>query len=427
MKQSPDAPATLVRARAAWVQGRELRQDCALLLREGVVEAILSEGVAAQFAADHEYRVLSCDLVLPGFINSHCHLEYTALQGQLPRGKVPFGQWIDTILELRLSQGYADPAAAVLHGARQLAAGGCTCVVDSLSNPDVLAAYGQVNLRHLVLHEVLGLTDARADAILDQAEQALKTALESPLALGQGINPHAPYSVARHLRRRLHGVLYAHPEIACAWHLAETPDEAELLSDGSGSIGDFLRSHGLPVQESNLIPESPQSPPVQYLEQAGLLERCDLAFHGNHLSDADLALFEAPRAVVHCPGTQVFFERESFPMQRYLRAGVNVCLGTDSLASADTLSMLEVLRLTAKLYPYLGGAQLLDLVTRNPAQTRPLVTCPHRLGILAPRAAADLALFNTPGATTANLREMLLASETILHSTLVAGEIAYTA
>jgi len=400
----------VISAAAAWVNGRELRHDCAVLADGNAIAAILTREEGDALAADKDHEHLTCDLLLPGFINAHCHLEYTGMEGRLPRGAVAFGDWLQAIVEAKSEDSSHSPAVAVTDGAQRLLAGGCTTVLDCVSSAEIIPYYPDLPLRHFHLYEVLGLSEQRAEETFARAEHALASSVPSPFYLGAGLAPHAPYSVGAHLHERLYRHRLANPHTPMAWHLAETEDEKELLDAGTGSIAQFLQRQGMPLPPRSSLPE--------------LLPLTEIAFHGNHLPPEAWSHFAAPRALVHCPGTHHFFERPPFPMLDMLAAGVNVCLGTDSLASSDSLSMLEMLRLCGEFYPQLSGPQLLDLATRNPAKISALANQPRRLGIIAPGAAADIALLDSQSAHELSIREMLLAPSLSLKRTVVAGSVA---
>src|SRR5688500_5355814 len=114
----------LIHAKAAWVRGRELARDVLLEIAEGRISGIRT-------GASSDDADVKTDLLLPGFINAHCHLEYTALAGKLPRGKVPFGEWLDAIVSAKGELSEAEIKAGIESGVRQLIGGGCTTVVDS--------------------------------------------------------------------------------------------------------------------------------------------------------------------------------------------------------------------------------------------------------------------------------------------------------
>jgi len=269
----------------------------------------------------------------------------------MPRGPTPFGQWMRAIITNRPddAETAAQKHVAMQGGARALIAGGCTMVWDSTTDGQSAAVLAETGLPALLFHEVLGLTRQRAEPILQKA-------LDTDYAL----NPHAPYSVGPWLREQLK-TPPATSRIQ-AWHLAETSDEEQLFQSGTGSIADLYREFRLPMP----FDECPKTSSFQFLQDENLLPNCAIAFHGNQLTPEEASHFKAPRALVHCPSTHRWFQRKPFPLKALLNAGVNLCLGTDSLASSDTLSMLDMVRQVASEHPDLTADEILKMTCTNP-------------------------------------------------------------
>lgn len=418
----------LVFADAAWCDGRALRHDVAVVVRNGTIAEVLPGAAIGQAVRDSS-RTYEFQLLLPGLINAHCHLEYTHLRGQLPRGAVDFGRWIESIGAAKRATTPEEFAQSARNGAAELLAGGCTTVVDTVTCPGVPSVLCQGPLRYFLFCEVLGLLEEATERTFQAAEEHMclvpdNGGASSRRLHGVGLNPHAPYSVGGLLRQRLRDHMGRNPDVVCAWHLGETPAEVELFEKGTGPLADFLSRNRLPTPFDTL----PGCDPMTFLERESLLDRCDMAFHLNHFPRERAGFFAAPRAVVHCPSTHAYFARAPFPMMELLRAGANVCLATDSLASSDTLSMLEIIRITAREFPNLTAPQLLEMVTRNPARTRVLAGSDAPLGVIAPGAAADFAALSSPGPLPRwrPLHDVLLDPETTVSATLIAGRLERT-
>jgi cytosine/adenosine deaminase-related metal-dependent hydrolase len=138
-----------------------------------------------------------------------------------------------------------------------------------------------------------------------------------------------------------------------------------------------------------------QGSPVRHLERCGALSDRLLAAHANYLGPRDAALLARRKVhVVHCPRCHFYFRHDPFPLRRLLRAGVNVCLGTDSLASVYKrrrehveLSLFEEMRALAGTAPWLPARKILHMATLNGARALGLG---GQIGELAPGAFADL-------------------------------------
>ena len=135
--------------------------------------------------------------------------------------------------------------------------------------------------------------------------------------------------------------------------------------------------------------------PVQHLERCGYLGANVLAVHANHLDRRDASVLAANGvSVVHCPRSHDYFRHLKFPRQELEKAGVNVCLGTDSLASvrkesgrAPKLSLLAEMQALARAASELPPETILRMATVNGARA---LGREGALGEIVPGAVADL-------------------------------------
>jgi cytosine/adenosine deaminase-related metal-dependent hydrolase len=363
---------------------------------------------------DHGDRV--CDALVPGLINSHCHLELTALDGHLPKGPVPFGDWLQAVINLRIevlkNNGFG---ASTSDGLQRLIAGGTTTVINTVSVRSALEACEQAPIRIVQAWEVLGLSDEAGLAAFDHYLAVLP--VEShPGWRSMIINPHAPYSLGPTLRALIHG------ETPAAWHLAESQDELDILRDNTGSIAEMLRTRELrmPFQ-----PAAGKHPCLVLVEE-DLARTCHLAFHLNSIPEGSAwrEFYPEDLVAVHCPGTHLWFRRAPFPYQSLRENGVAVALGTDSLASNGSLSMLDTLRDARLTLPPMKEERLLAMVTKVPAASLPLQRLSEYcgpLGVIAPGAVADLVLLGTQSATP----PLLGADDLRIECTIVGGLVAH--
>jgi cytosine/adenosine deaminase-related metal-dependent hydrolase len=228
------------------------------------------------------------------------------------------------------------------------------------ANPDeaFVAAYaesGEVRPSLVLFRELIGLPADRVAGLVATAEHFVR-ADERRSSLVRGLGPHAPYSVHRE-------VVAAAARLAAplAMHVAESPEELELLRDGGGPFRAMLEEVG--AWREGVIPAGAR--PLDYLKLLSLAPR-SLVVHGNYLAADELA-FLAERAdrmaLVYCPRTHAWFGHEPYPLDRALAAGVNVATGTDSRASNPDLSLLAELRHAARCHPTVRPADVLRMGT----------------------------------------------------------------
>jgi cytosine/adenosine deaminase-related metal-dependent hydrolase len=410
-----------IKAEAAWIDNNHLRHNAIICVENGIVTDILAEH-QVEFDSGKPAPT-EVKLLLPGFINLHAHLEYSFCKGKLPRGRVSFTEWIDAIGVLKRSVSADEVITAAQGAVRELVASGCTTVVDCAHRPEIAHVLAESPLRYAILWELIALTDSQAEALWEDVV-GKRLLLDKPArCLGFGLNPHAPYSVGSRLRALLREFLSSNPQVLVGWHVSETAEEMEFFTSGTGTFREFCTSHQIPAA----FDEVPGCTPLEFLHREHLLEHADLIYHFNHFTRSDLDLLKSSGlpTIVHCPTTHDYFQRPPFDLVTLVRAGINVALGTDSLATADSLSMLEALRLAAKSYPALTGPQLLDLVTRNPARSPALRDVNPPLGVIARGSAADFVALDTSCSLERDLREILCHPSTKVTATFVAGKQAF--
>jgi cytosine/adenosine deaminase-related metal-dependent hydrolase len=331
-----------------------------------------------------------CDLgeviLLPGLINAHCHLDYTLFAAHLPPPR-RFTDWIQGVLALKAGWSYSDYAASWLEGARQLLRGGCTTVVDVEAVPELLPeVWHGTALRVVSALEMTNVRSQRPAAEVVEAALSRARSLIHPRSTC-ALAPHAPYSTRQELLTRVGAAARAH-QWTVTTHVAESAEEFEMFQHRRGPMFKWLSAQ-------RDMSDCGGISPVGVLQRAGFLQpRCLLA-HANCLADEDAGLIaQSGASVVHCPRSHDYFRHPPFPYERLAGAGVNLCLGTDSLLSTRkrgrALPQLELSRemeLFAQRHPQVRLETILQMVTVNAARA---IGREGALGTLAPGACADL-------------------------------------
>ncbi len=302
----------------------------------------------ASFHADADYGDA---VILPGFVNAHTHLDLTAFGGCVPY-LGSFTDWLRVMVSMQTAEGAeARMDRGIADGLRASLVGGVTCIADIGCGERAVAAWSRTPANIVGFFECIGMGPRRLDTHprslklgIERCER-VRIECEKQRADGRHIlitslSPHAPYSTAPEVYRE--AIAYCRERsLPISTHLAETPAETEFLAHGTGPFRDLLEERGL--WDDSFTP--PGCSPVQYAEALGLVACRPLLAHGNYLSDEDITLLaRAGCSVAYCPRTHRFFKHAPHRYRDLLAAGVNVCLGTDSLASAPSLSILDELR-----------------------------------------------------------------------------------
>lgn len=359
-------------------------EDGGVWVRDGRIVAAGRWLEVRALAAGDEVMDLGEVILMPGLVNAHAHLEYTGLAGQF-MGASGFSQWIRSINSAKQR---VSPDAATeqwLTGAAMLVDSGTTTVADIQTLAGAQAANPKLTaLRVIPFIEMTGVISRRAPAeLLPEAEQLLGTG-----PMGGGFSPHSPYAT-------LPGLLELSAQRARetgrinAIHVAESAEEFEMFTRASGPLYELIASLGRTMEDCD------GRTPLQHIARCGLLQQQTLVVHANYLVDEDVALLAASGAsVVHCPGSHAFFEHQPFRYADLQQRGVNVCLGTDSLATMNgegdqppELNLLKELRRFWAKHTEVMARDILAMATVNGARALRLE---HELGSLNPGVHADV-------------------------------------
>jgi cytosine/adenosine deaminase-related metal-dependent hydrolase len=358
--------------------------------------------------------------LLPGLVNAHCHLDYTSLAGQLPPQPC-FPDWIKSVLARKSALTLEDCRRGWLAGAAMLLRAGATTVADVEAVPELLPeVWSATPLRVFSFLEMTGVRSRREPALVLQ--ETVDKAASLPAGRGgAGLSPHAPYSTTAELLRRS-----AEAARARNWrltiHVAESRDEFEMFTRGSGPMYDWLKRNQRDMSDCG------RGSPVQHLAACGVLGENLIAVHANYLAPGDAELLARHGvSVVHCPRSHAFFKHEPFPWAELRRAGVNLCLGTDSLATVSSaaqqtleLSLFAEMRALAAAAPGLPEEAILRMATANGARALGLA---EQLGAIAPGLAADFILIPFAG-PPADVYDAAIHHQGPVTATMIGGQWA---
>jgi cytosine/adenosine deaminase-related metal-dependent hydrolase len=374
----------LLRARIVLPIGKPPLEDGAVLISENRIAAVGPWRELVPNATPPAVD-LGDAILLPGLINAHSHLDYTDMSGLPPQKQFP--DWIKGLLALKAASSYTDYADAWLRGAKMLLRNGTTTVADIEAVPELLPeVWSSTPLRVVSFLEMTGVKSRRKpEEILHEAAAKLRSL--SPRRGFVGLSPHALYSTTPSLLR-LTADMARRRRWRLTMHAAESIDEFEMYAHRRGPMFDWLR-------KQRDMSDCGVGTPVACLEEYGLLGPNFLAIHANYLEDRDVAaLARSHASVAHCPRSHAYFGHQPFPFRQLAAAGVNVCLGTDSLASVKVtgrakpeLNMFEEMRAFAASERGLAPSAIVRMATQAGARA---LGWQDRLGALFPQAAADL-------------------------------------
>jgi cytosine/adenosine deaminase-related metal-dependent hydrolase len=343
-----------------------------------------------QWVSDGPVIDLGEQVLLPGFINAHCHLDYTMMRGAIAAPK-QFTAWVQRINALKRSLDSDDYLTAIQGGFGRLKKWGTTSVCNIEAFPELMTRLGPSPLRTWWFYEMIDIRHRITTE--DVVAGALAFFQHRGNSLDNfGLSPHAPYTASLKLFE-LANACASSFTMPLTTHLAESAEEFDMFRHAGGPLYNFMASLQRPMKDCGA------STPFGHLWRNGAVGPQWLLVHMNALIEEDFQLLaELPRGagphIVHCPGSHRYFSHPPFPARRLYDLGVNLCLGTDSLASTDSLSLFEEMRKMRAAEPWLQPEELLRMITVNPARA---LRRRGQLGKIVPGAFADLIALPAPG------------------------------
>jgi len=352
-------------------------------------ELIIDGGNIVEISATQsgdESLDLSDYLLMPGFVNAHSHISLTALEKKLSPSD-SFTDWIRALISVNSALDNESRAQGIRSGAEVMRRSGVTALGDYVADPELLPVIGDLGFRSVLFLETIGFQSEKAQELCKKAEEVLMRGNLSSICQ-LGLAPHAPYSVSPDLFRSLgHLAQQYHCPVSC--HVAEIKEEGRFLVLGDDSLEELLK------ERSAWDPkwQPPYKSPMQYLSSLGILDRL-IAVHCNFVSDDLDLMAEKKVSAAFCPQSSEWFGRTNLmPVRALLDRGITVALGTDSLASSNSLNFLDELRMADKLLSDVSRKEILTMATCGGAEALGL-----QCGTLASGQRADLIGFRVPSA-----------------------------
>lgn len=336
-------------------------------------------------------------ILLPGLVNTHTHLELTAMRGFLENCR--FTEWID---KLRQSRDEVMDQETLLDSARfgvvEGLEAGITTYADTCSSGVAMQAMRDAGVRGIMYQEVFGPDPSQAEiAMRDLEDRVEALRLEQTELVSLGVSPHAPYTVSDPLYDA--AARFANSrKLPLAMHIAESEEEFDIVTRGTGDFAERWQRRGIPV--------SPRSrSPIALLEERGALERGALLIHCVRVDSADIEIIARHRcSVAHCPASNAKFGHGIAPLLPLIAAGIRVGIGSDSVASNNRMDILDEARLSVLIHraatrrhDAFGAHEALQLATIGGARALGIEA---RVGSLEVGKDADLAAFRTDSSRT---------------------------
>jgi len=421
-----------------------------------VSEAAYREKNAVNFEKDKNYSTL----IIPGLLNAHIHTELTIeADGSTPH---IFSEWVISLIKMRMNLTAQETAATRKRAFEISIKSGVTAIGDIvpleqfedyianccinykaehyISGKDFklqnLNLKDETNIEHPRIKsyiEVIGLDPSLADIKIKKLEKTLNHyykycnnnvksksrefymsgvyGKDDDFRRGEyiaegtflpGLSPHSVYSVSKELFQKL-SEKNKKWKLDMAIHASEHKSEISFLKEGRGDIAENLLAVlqlGLFSNPSKTCGAAKYSTPADYLNSmTGLLSPKTALIHANEINEHDIQIIkDSGASIVHCPRSNDFFHSSRLPLRKILDNDINVGLGTDSLYSNSSISILDELKYAKKIHNEdnnncVSSKELFRMATVNNAA---ILNIPHLTGTLETDSYADFIIFKIP-------------------------------
>lgn len=305
-------------------------------------------------------------IIVPGFINAHCHLELSHLKNSIPEHS-GLDEFIMHIEATRKATG-DEILSAIKSADDEMFREGIVAAGDISNKNHSFSTKANSKIFYHTFIEVFGFHPSRAEEVFSKG-LALKNELEktfSNVNCPLSITPHAPYSASVELLNRIRE--HAEKDISVlSIHNQETEDENFLFLNKTGKILERLQKFGIDTSYfkptgkkslASILPHLPKKNKIQFVHNTFTTAE-----------EIDEALAYNPNLFwCFCPNANLYIENRLPDIKMFYDKKLICTIGTDSLASNHQLSILEELKTLQKNFPSIPLEEIIRWATWNGAE-----------------------------------------------------------
>lgn len=296
-------------------------------------------------------------ILIPGFVNCHCHLELSAFKGVVPE-KTGLPRFLAA---MRDSSEYPKNIDSMVKADRAMYDQGIELCGDICNSKDTFPVKTEGRVKYHNFIELFGSLPKVADARIADAMEIM--AASAAASLPFSVTPHSVYSVSLPLMRKIKEL--GKDNVVSSIHFMESATEREYVNHRSGEMADSFRADGFFPEEGFGYEDH-----IAAIGE-GITEDSNLILVHNTFVDPDTVFTMVKRPNTYwclCPNSNLYIEGVLPPLKMLLDNGAEIVIGTDSLASNNRLSILEELKTLQQAFPELTVTRLVGWATINGAR-----------------------------------------------------------
>ena len=335
----------------------------AVMVRDGRILDIGSSEILRLRYPEDPVKDFGLAAIMPGFVDLHTHLSNAVLRGVV--SDVPYTTWLNAMAEKKLKLDVSDWYDSALLGGLEALSSGVTTIADITSTGAACTATQKLGLRSVVYREISAMDKRRLDHAVRMAENDImhwRDEVDSD-RVTIGVAPAPMYAVHPSVYSKI-SQLANREKLPVAMQIAGNKEEHNFIRYGSSPLS--VHAMGERRGYMEVPPWLPTGvSPVKYALNWDAFE-CDrvVAVYCVHVDDEDIQILRSNNvAVAVCPRCNAQLGMGVAPVDKFLRAGLDVGIGTDSPAATDATDMISEMRIGMLLQRAVNVGRFLDSAT----------------------------------------------------------------
>lgn len=366
-----------------------IKNGIILIKKDGtIIDVINPKNSTLSFDNVKKYEGVIC----PGFINTHCHLELSYLKNKISQ-KTTLPGFVKELVQKRNNFSEEEKQAAINNAEKEMLQNGIVAVGDIANGNSTFQLKEKQNIYYHTFLEIFEIADELAKSAFDKVAELKATYFNNKQI---NIVPHAPYSVSKSLLK----FIASQESAIFTIHNQETDSEGAFFKEKSGKLYEQMAAFNPKVTTWESKKEGSLAHYLPYFKNATSL----LLVHNTYTTKDDIAYAKQQSIPIYwcfCPKANLYIEN-TLP-DFTLFENENCTIGTDSLASNNTLSVLEELKVITENTP-ISLEKLIKWATYNGAK---YLNIESQFGLIAKEKKPGINLL-----TNIDLEELKLTQDT---------------
>ena len=302
-------------------------------------------------------------ILCPGFVNTHCHLELSHMKSSIPE-KTGLAGFIKDFIAVRKTFSAEQIQNGIEAGEKEMLENGIVAVGDICNVSDTFQQKAKHRLTYYNFIEGFDFFPENTEAELKRVNAVIEALMQMDAQADYSAVPHAPYSVSEKYFQTFSKIS---TDKILSIHNQESAEENRMFREKRGKIMEFFSSLGMDFSNWKASGKNSLESYLGFLPAANNL----LLVHNTFTDSDDLKLAEAYSKNIYwatCPNANLYIENKLPDYHLFIKAGAKMTIGTDSLASNHSLSILDEMKTITHYFPEIKLETLLQWATLNGAK-----------------------------------------------------------